>query len=259
LRGALVIAAAYGLTILPWMVRNDIVQGSFSIAGGLGEGLAVRTIRLDQEFDFRAPPGDDRLRAERRIFRDEAAQDSVFDMARRLRDELHLSSAEADRAMRDIALGAIARKPAYYVTGSLEMFARMLVGRPLRLRQDWTPWRGTLWDERVQYLFPAPTEAEDRQFEQAQLVASLFDPPRWSVPLGILLLAGLGFAVARRRWTVLLLAASALGMLLASAFLVGIEWRYRYPMDPTLYAIVGAGLVWLVAGTRAAGRRLRRP
>ncbi|MCC7105557.1 MAG: glycosyltransferase family 39 protein [Chloroflexi bacterium] len=259
LRGALVIASMYAVTVLPWMVRNQVVQGSFSIAGGLGEGLAVRTIRLDQEFEFRAPPGEDRPRAERRIFREEAARDSVFDMARRLRDELRLSSAEADRAMRDIALGAIAQKPMYYVAGSLDMFARMLVGRPTRLRQDWTPWRGTRWDDRVQYLFPVPTAAEDHQFEQAQLVSSLFDPPRWSVLLGGLLFAGLGLAAVRRTWTVLLIAASALGMLLASAFLVGIEWRYRYPMDPTLCAIMGCGLVWLAAGVRAGGRLRRRP
>ena len=51
----LAVVAAFGLIVSPWMARNALVQGSFTLAGGLGEGLAVRTIRLDQEFDFRAP------------------------------------------------------------------------------------------------------------------------------------------------------------------------------------------------------------
>lgn len=246
---------AYVLAVAPWIVRNGVVQGSYTIAGGLGEGLAVRTIRLDQEFDFRTPPGEDRLRQERRIYREEAREGSAYDLARRLREEAGVTPAEADRAMRDIALGAIAQKPLYYVGGSLDMFGRMLVGRPIRLRQDWQPWRGTRWDERVQHLFPAGTPAEERQFEQAQAIVTLFDPAHWAPVLGVGLAAGLAWAMGGRRWGVLLIAASSLGMLFASAFLVGIEWRYRYPLDPTLYAIVGCGLVWL---GRLAGVALSR-
>ena len=91
------------------MLRNLFVQGSFTVAGGMGEGLAVRTIRYEQRFDFRAnDPGDsDLLRSARRIYRDEAGDGSAFELAARLRDELHVSPLVADGLMRDIAAGAI--------------------------------------------------------------------------------------------------------------------------------------------------------
>ena len=84
-------AGLFGVTVLPWMIRNQAVQGTFAIAGGSGEGLAVRTIRYEQQFDFREPPGGDpdRLPSRaRRIYRDEAEDGSAFELARRLRDEL---------------------------------------------------------------------------------------------------------------------------------------------------------------------------
>jgi 4-amino-4-deoxy-L-arabinose transferase-like glycosyltransferase len=248
---ALVVLVCYGLTVLPWMWRNAAVQQSFTVAGGLGEGLAVRTIRLGQEFDFRAPgPEADPLRKERTIYREEARQGSGFELARRLREEAGLSPAEADRAMREIALQAIARQPGYYVLGSLEMFARMFAGRPVRLAQDWQPWRGIEWEARAAHLFPSNTTADGPAFVQAQAIVALYDPSSW--PLVLATFFGLGMAVSSRRadrWLVLLPAISPLALLLASAFLSNLEWRYRHPLEPlisvTLAGGVAAMLHWL--------------
>jgi len=235
---------------VPWMVRNRVVHGTFTVAGGLGEGLAVRTIRYDQRFDFRAPAeGDqsDMLRTARRIYRDEAADESAFELAARLRGELSLGHAEADSLMRQIALGAISRQPGYYVAGTLEMFGRMLVGRPVRLRQDWTPWRGMAWDSRIAHLLPRASGLQDAEFVRAEALASLYEPSRlWPLVLG---LAALGLVLGSAhhgRSTPLLLAVVVLVALLSAAALVGLEWRYRYPLDPLINVLVGTGLAGLV-------------
>ena len=63
-----------------------------TVAGGMGEGIAVRTIRYDQRFDFRATaPEQEPLRSARRIYRDEAEDGSAFELAARLRDELSVT------------------------------------------------------------------------------------------------------------------------------------------------------------------------
>lgn len=263
LGGAIVLLACYGLAVLPWMARNAAVQGSFTLAGGLGEGLAVRTIRLDQDFDFRAAPGTpDPLRKERDVFREEARQGSAFELAKRLRTEGGSSPAAADRAMRDIALGAIRQKPLYYLTGSLDMFLKMFAGRPVRLRQDWRPWRGIEWEERVEHLLPAGTPEQESAFDAAQAVVTLFDPARWWPVVAGLFLVGLAAAARRRdRAVALLPGLAALLLLLVSAFLVGIEWRYRYPLDPLIYATAagGAAAVWRGLSAMFRAPRRRRP
>ena len=116
--------------------------GTFTIAGGLGEGIAVRTIRYGQRFDFRAadPSESGLIRSARRIYRDEAADGSAFELAARLRDELNISPVIADGLMRQIAVEAIQR-PVYYLIGTAEMFWEVLSGQPARLRQDWVPWK----------------------------------------------------------------------------------------------------------------------
>lgn len=242
LGGVALLVACYLAVVLPWMLRNAVHHHSFVLAGGLGEGLAVRTIRLDQSFSFRPPAAGEPLEQARRIFWEEAAKDSVYDLARRLREEAGLTPAEADRAMRDIALEAIAGKPRCYVSGSLEMFMQMLIGRPVRLRQDWQPWRGIVWEERVQHLWPTPTPEQDRQFHVVRGIVTLYDPARWW-PLTLTLFAiGCIAAAATRHGLGLVPAGTALLLLLLSAFLVGIEWRYRYPLDPLLHAMIGNGV-----------------
>jgi hypothetical protein len=263
LLGSLLLIGAYAAVTLPWLLRNQAVHGSATLAGGLGEGLAVRTIRLEQEFDFRAPVGQpDGLREARRIYRQEASQGSAFELAERLREEADLSPAEADRAMRDIALGAIAQRPAYYLSGSAEMFGRMFAGRTIRLRQDWQPWRGIEWDQRVAHLLPAASPLLDGQFALVERLVTLYDPARWWPLLTALFVLGC-LAASRQPAGLLALvpAAVALGLLLASALLVGIEWRYRYPLDPLINLTVAGGVVALAglvsaARSRLGGRRL---
>ncbi|MFN8633083.1 MAG: glycosyltransferase family 39 protein [Chloroflexota bacterium] len=266
LLGALALLLGFGIVVLPWMVRNQLVQGTFAIAGGSGEGLAVRTIRYDQKFDFREPPGGDQdrtLQRARRIYRDEAADGSAFELAARLRDELGVSEIEAERLMRTIALQAILKQPGYYLSGTADMLVQTFVGRPVRLRQDWLPWRNIAWPERVRHLLPSPSAVEERSFGAAERLVTLYDPARLAPLLAVLALVGSMSGLRRRRPETLLVGLLVFFMLLAGAALIGIEWRYRFPLDPLVNVLVGggvaalAGFVWAAVGRFAAGGAAR--
>jgi 4-amino-4-deoxy-L-arabinose transferase-like glycosyltransferase len=258
LRPVLAMVVAFAIVVVPWMARNWAVHGAFTIAGGLGEGLAVRTIRYDQQFEFRDPPGgnaDRQLTRARRIYRDEAKDDSAFELAKKLREGLGVSEARADDLMRHIALEGIAARPFYFVQTSADMWLKTLVGRPIRLRQDWVPWRNIAWDERVAHLLPLATPAEDREFREAELIVSVVDPARLA-PI-LLPLAALGMLAAAKagRRPVVVIGALVLVLLAFGAAVIGIEWRYRYPLDPAIHVLAGCGAAVLIDRMR----RVRRP
>ncbi len=264
LRYGAVMLGCYAAIVLPWMTRNQLVQGTFSIAGGLGEGLAVRTIRYNQQFDFRDPPGGeaDRLLVRaRRIYREEASEGSAFELARRLREELGVSEAVADGLMRRMATDVILRQPGYYAQTTAEMVADTFAGRPVRLRQDWLPWRNIAWEPRVAHLLPAATPGEDRAFGSAEALVTIFDPARGAFPLLLAALAMIGGAggLTSDRRPALLLAVLTGAMLLVGAALIGIEWRYRYPLDPIIHVLAAGGCVRLMFVGSPFARALREP
>ncbi|MGE3908728.1 MAG: glycosyltransferase family 39 protein [Chloroflexota bacterium] len=258
LTGAAVAIVAFGIVVLPWMLRNQAVQGTFAIAGGSGEGLAVRTIRYEQKFDFKEPPGGDpdRLTSRaRKIYRDEADDGSAFELAGRLRDELNISEIEAERLMRQIALQAILKRPAYYLTGTADMFVQTFVGRPVRLRQDWLPWRNIAWEERVQHLLPEPTPVEARSFDTAERLVTIYDPATLAPILALLGVIGALSGLRPRQRPALVLGLMVAGLLLAGAALIGIEWRYRFPLDPLINVLAAGGLVTMLGLIQARWRR----
>jgi 4-amino-4-deoxy-L-arabinose transferase-like glycosyltransferase len=248
------LVGAYLVVTIPWLLRNAQVQGAFTLAGGMGEGIAVRTIRYEQKFDFRATPGSEDpepLRSARRIYRDEAGDGSAFELAARLRNELHVSPAEADALMRQIAVRAIARQPQYYALGTVDMFWKMLTGRVTRLRQDWNPWRGMVWDERLGHLLPHASPLQDTEFSNAERVTAIFDPARsWPLILGLALIGMLSTLRKGSSAAPLLLGSVVLVQLAVAAAIVGIEWRYRYPLDPLINVLVGVGVATVTALVR---------
>src|SRR6266542_6832454 len=94
--------------------------------------------------------------------------------------------------MRSIALQAILRAPGYYLRGTADMFVQTFVGRPVRLRQDWTPWRNISWPQRVAHLLPAPTPAEERSLGAVEALAGVYDPARFPFPFILALFFALG-------------------------------------------------------------------
>ena len=256
--GVVGLVAAFLVVVVPWMARNQAVHGAFTIAGGSGEGLAVRTIRYEQRFDFRAPPEgdpDQTVSRARRIYRDEAEDGSAFELRQRLIDELGVPEVEAERLMRSIALQAILRQPGYYLRGTAEMFVTTFVGRPVRLRQDWLPWRNIAWEERVQHLLPEPTAVEERGFGAAERLATLYDPARVAPLLAVLAVVGALTGIRTDRRPALLIGLLVLAVLLAGAALIGIEWRYRFPLDPLINVLAAGGVMAVVGLVTGAVRR----
>jgi 4-amino-4-deoxy-L-arabinose transferase-like glycosyltransferase len=258
LLGVAALVALFAMVVVPWMARNLAVHGTFAIAGGSGEGLAVRTIRYDQRFDFREPAGGDpdrTLARARRIYRDEAEDGSAFELRQRLVDELGVSEVEAERLMRTIALHAILKQPVYYLTGTGDMLVQTFVGRPVRLRQDWLPWRNIAWEDRVKHLLPQPSAVEERSFAAAERLVTVYDPARFAPPIALLALAGALSGLAAGRRAALVLGAVVFAVLLAGAALIGIEWRYRFPLDPLINVLAAGGLVTLYGLATSAVRR----
>src|SRR5262249_40863892 len=136
-----------------------------------------------------------------------------------------------------------------------DMLVKTFVGRPVRLRQDWLPWRNMIWEERVKHLLPQPTAVEERSFAAAERLATLYDPAR-GAPL-LALLGGVGVLIGALggRRTVLLVGLLVQGLLLAGAALIGIEYRYRYPLDPLINVLAAGGLLAIVSLVRSRWRR----
>lgn len=255
---------ALGLAALlvPWMTRNALVHGTFSAEGALGQALIGRTVRHD-DYDrfYTCPPRGDpssRETAARRIICEEAAtgEPSGGTVTQRVRDELGLSQAETSDLLRRVALEAIVSHPLYYLRGTLEMAATTLVGKRETVI---APWRerttrnwDNKWDPRLAPLVADAPPAEGPEYERADAVVSFFQPYRQRQPLGLLLGLGLLAALLRPAWRpALLLAAAAGAIVLASAALDGLVWRYRYPVDPLLAVLAGGGVETLWLGIRA--------
>lgn len=261
------------LLLLPWMARNALVHGSFGVEGALGQALIGRTARHDDYRKFYScPPGafnplipsassgqalslsqDERMDGARQIICEEAAtgEPSGGLITQRVRLELDLSQAETSNLLRQVALEAISQQPEYYLRGTVRTAAEILVGKRETVI---APWRqrttrnwDNKWDPRLTLLVKNPPPAEGPEYEAADALVSFFQPFHWRREIGLLLILGFLASVLRPAWRpALILLVAAGGLVLASAALDGLVWRYRYPVDPLLAAMAGGGVqaVW---------------
>jgi 4-amino-4-deoxy-L-arabinose transferase-like glycosyltransferase len=260
--------AAFGLVLVPWMVRSAVEQDSASV-GSLGQSLIGRTARHDRgAFTYYDPalhanePAD-MVRA-RRILQQAADNGSSGKAIHtRLRRELGLSPADADRLMRTLAIEAILLQPGYYVQGTLQRFVRMADGSVERLRdaRNTADTARERWeDEASRHLLQPATPAEDRAAPHAVALTSIWQPG-YVGPV-IPLLAALGTVVSLQRpaWRpAVTLGLAAFALLFISAALVGNVSRYRYPADPFLAVLAVGALAWAVDRARSAMRGSARP
>jgi hypothetical protein len=77
--------------------------------------------------------------------------------------------------------------------------------------------------------------------------------------LALLVLLGIVGGALRGQRTVLLVGLVVGSLLLAGAALIGIEWRYRFPLDPLVNTLAAGGLVLLAGLAQAGWRRLPLP
>lgn len=262
---SLVAVGAFGVTLLPWIVHSASESDSASV-GSLGQSLVGRTARHDRgAFTYYDPSTDDgdpspaRLHA-RKVLQQAADQGSSGKAIHtRLRRELGLGPAEADRLMRDLAIEAIMRRPGYYVQGTVQRFLRLSQGSVERERgyRDGSDVARQRWEDAdSRHLLAPTTPAEERAAPTAAALVALWQPGHVGAALPLLALVGLAFAIAQSaRRPAAVLGLAGLALLLASAALVGNVARYRFPADP-LIAVLALGAV---ASTLQSLRFARRP
>jgi 4-amino-4-deoxy-L-arabinose transferase-like glycosyltransferase len=266
-RGTLLAALGVLLVVAPWTARNCLTAGECSTTGVVGQALLARTAYYDKGFVFFDPQDPDRgpnaprpnIRAAIQRYSNQDFSGGVI--TRRLQDDFKWTDAETARIAREMALDVIRRQPLYYLNGTLEMFGRIALAEPERLRTDWKTQgrresRGE-WPERARWVLASPTDQQEQEFARAELMVNLWQPAFWAPWWPLLGLAGLGLALAgaSRRRGAALLGFAALILMLVAAALDGPVSRYRYPADP-LIAVLGAGC--LCFATSWCWRRLRQ-
>ena len=250
---------AFALVLVPWMVRSAVEQDSAAV-GSLGQSLIGRTARHDRGnwtyYDpaLHADEPADRVRA-RRILQQAADNGSSGkSIHTRLRRELGLSPADADRLMRNLAIEAILRQPGYYVQGTIQRFVRMADGSVERLRdaRNVADTARERWeDEPSRHLLQPATPAEDRAAPLATALTSIWQPGYVGPVLPLLAVLGTIVAAFRPAWRpAVALGLSATALLLLSAALVGNVARYRYPADPLMAALAVGAVAWIVTKVR---------
>ena len=250
------VGAGLAVVVLPWMLRNLVVHGSFTTAGALGQTLIARTAKHDSGFRYydprRAEDYGDRAEVTARQLVQNGINQRLSDgvIYRRVQQRLGLSDPEANAFMRDLAIEVIASEPAYYLQGTARMTWQLLVGEVERLRTDWKTQNARLtrdeWEDRVAHLLARPSIAHENEFERAQQIVGLYQPAVMGPALPILALVGIavGLAGLGPRHAALP-GLVAVAMLVVSAALDGPVTRYRYPADP-LIALSAMGSLWLM-------------
>lgn len=249
------VAVGYGLAIAPWSIRNQLAHNLAS-PSTFGRTLIARTASYDRGFVFADParPETDPARAHAVEVVQQGAErgDSDGTIAQKLRQDLGLDPIQVNDLMRDLALQAILRQPAYFIEGSLAFAVRIFNGVEVELRDHEDERKDVEWNERTSALLAAPRSGDDGRFASGLL--KLWQPSRWA-PLPLLLFL-LGMAAALLPgWRPGLLVGGMVGALvLFSAALNGPQERYRYPVDPAIGVLMATGLVALLQAGWAAAR-----
>jgi hypothetical protein len=163
--------------------------------------------------------------------------------------------------MRDLALEAIARRPGYYVAGTLQRFTRLWVTAPERFRRLWAdqPTIRARWEHEASVpLLSRLPERSDGELARAESVIGIFQPANLGLAIPALFALGLMAALQASRYRLALIPALAsIGLIGLSAALVGGVDRYRYPEDPLIYVVIAVGLAWATRAirTKDEGRR----
>ena len=149
------VVVGYALAVAPWTIRNQLAY-NLATPSTFGRTMIARTASYDRGFVFvdpSRPESDPTMARAAQIVQQGADRgDSDGTIAQRLRQELDLDPIEVNALMRDLALGAIARQPLYFVEGSLRFALRIFNGIEVRLRDHEAERRDVVWDERTRRL-----------------------------------------------------------------------------------------------------------
>jgi 4-amino-4-deoxy-L-arabinose transferase-like glycosyltransferase len=255
----LLAGGCFALLVVPWAIRNQVVYGT-AAAASTGRFLISRSVKHERNFvfyekDVGAEPGESPQRTRARQIAQEVTdkRPEPGQVFQRIRDELHLTEAQTDNMLKDIALEAIMRDKWLWLSGTLDMFYELLKGAPKEEEAIWhqdvhdQPRVANQWGQ-LSYLLSEPSAALNNESGEAQAIGTLFRPSRiawWIVALDVIG-ALLALAVPAYR-AALLPFLVALVLISVSAMLVGDVPRYRYPVDPLMYVLAAGGLYGLAS------------
>ncbi|HEX3246336.1 MAG TPA: glycosyltransferase family 39 protein [Chloroflexota bacterium] len=270
LRAALLSSSVAALLIVPWMARNKLEHGAFTVAGAVGQNLVAQTAVFHYGnfvfYDPRNPPNDPnpkRLQARKFIqARSDDKQEKPWvevtgvGIHARLMEELKLSENEADSYMRDIAIDAIKARPLTWIRLVFDDFRLLWMGIPDELEYHWKLWETRNWPRRLSYLIgPASTEQE-AGFALTDRLVNIYQGPRLG-PLipGLFAIGLLTCAFTPAWWSGLLPGLTALSFYLVSAATVAFVPRYHHPTDPMMHVVAAAGLLGVIRTIKAIQHR----
>jgi hypothetical protein len=240
------VGVGYGLAVAPWSIRNQLAYNLAS-PSTFGRTMIARTASYDRGFVFvdpKQPESDPRMARAAQIVQQGADRgDSDGTIAGKLRQELNLDPVEVNAVMRDLAIQAIMRQPWYFLDGSLRFALRIFNGVEIRLRDHEAERKDVEWNDRTRSLLTSLRSEDDAR--AANNLLKVWQPALWA-PLPLVLF-GLGvLASLLPGWRPgLLLGASVVFLMVASAALNGPQERYRYPADPAIAVLMASGLAAL--------------
>jgi hypothetical protein len=245
------------VAVAPWSIRNQLTYNLAS-PSTFGRTMIARTASYDRGFVFvdpKRPESDPRMARAAQIVQQGADRgDSDGTIAGKLRQELDLDPVEVNAMMRDLAIQAIMRQPLYFAEGSMWFALRIFNGVEIKLRDHEAERKDVEWNERTRSLLTYVRSEDDAR--AANTLLKVWQPALWA-PLPLLLF-GLGVLVSLLPgWRPgLLLGASVVFLMVASAALNGPQERYRYPADPAIAVLMAGGLMAVVVTAwHAIGRR----
>ena len=249
----------FSIVVLPWMLRNQLTYGRFTVGGTPGQSLVARTLNYSHgQFVFAGPgrvPESDPTRQAARLIVQSAEKSSE---ARTRIRALGLDESQAERLMRDIATDAIRRQPLDYLGEVAFSLVTIFDLEERTLPVLWGAQEG--WDDHPTLgpLVRQPTAAQTAGRDSVERLLWIFRPA--SLGLALPLLALLGLLLARRPGgpaPALVPGTLAVCLLVIHVAVNGPVARYRHVVDPLLN-VLAVGAVALVVDRLVRTRSVRQ-
>jgi 4-amino-4-deoxy-L-arabinose transferase-like glycosyltransferase len=268
-RPSALLTSAMLIVIVPWMIRNHLTHGTFTVAGSLGQQLVYKAALFHTGsflfFDPSAPDrsGDTALRRTNQFIQsviDEKLSGGGDDWAAStihstLQRRLDVGEADADALMRRAAIQAVSLDPLAYVFASAQTFVRVSMGVPDNLDNRWRDSRPRDERTRLAALMPRPSDEQVGRKADTRRLLEIYQSPRLGAVLLPLFALGMVASALRPAWRpALFVALTVVALNGVTAAVSSANPRYHYPTIPLLHVVATGGMLTL-AGVAARGAR----
>jgi 4-amino-4-deoxy-L-arabinose transferase-like glycosyltransferase len=266
-KSALMFAVCAVVTV-PWMLRNQVVHGTFTTAGAAGQNLVTFVAIIHRpDFSFDEPlvtavDADPNLAFARQQIKREMKDKlerpnkdvTGLGIANHIREETKMSERETDAAMRQIAVRAILARPLVYLRHVAEnvfdifMADTSTVDETLEKHWSYTRWDVVSWREHLRRFVVPPTPWQESMYPYLAALDGIYQPARTAGIVLVLFVGGVLLAVLQPRYRLILaLALATLGVIGIHAATVGVVPRYRMSVEPLINVVAMGALVVMVS------------